>query len=58
VELIAEYLERALKFERFADLEDNPQRKADLQKQAAAYRKLAVDRSKKLGITPPPGAGI
>ena len=58
MELIAEYLERALQFERFADLEDNSQRKADLQKQAAAYRKLAVIRSKKLGIEPPPGRGI
>jgi hypothetical protein len=58
VEVIAEYLERALQFQRLAGLEDNPQRKADLQKQAAAYRKLAVDRSKKLGIEPPPGRGI
>ena len=58
MELLAEYLERALLFERLADLEHYPNRKAVLQKQAAAYRKLAVDRSKKLGIEPPPGSGI
>jgi len=58
VKLIAEYLERALEFERFADLEDNPRLKADLQKQAAAYRKLAAERSKKLGLKPPPDRGV
>jgi hypothetical protein len=57
VKLIAEYLERALEFERLADLEDNPQLKADLEQQAAAYRKLAADRSKNLGVKPPPGRG-
>jgi hypothetical protein len=58
VKLIAEYLERAVQFERFADLEDNPKLKADMQKQAAAYRKLAADRSEKLGLPPPPDRGI
>ena len=58
VKLIAEYLEQALQFERFAELEDNPQLKADMQKQAAAYRKLAADRSKKLGLEPPPARGV
>ena len=56
MKLIAEYLEHALQFERFADLEDNPELKAELQKQAAAYRNLAVDRSKKLGLNLPPDA--
>ena len=54
--MIAEYLEHALQFERLADLEDNPTVKAELQKQAAAYRKLAAERSKKLGLPSPPGS--
>jgi hypothetical protein len=58
VKLIAEYLERALEFERFADLEDNPKLKADMEKQAAAYRKLAAERSKKLGLKPPQDRGV
>lgn len=57
MKLIAEYLEHALQFVRFADLEDNPELKADLQKRAAAYRKLAADLSKKLDLNPPPERG-
>jgi hypothetical protein len=55
--MIAEYLEHGLQFERLADLEDNPKLKAEMQKQAAAYRRLAAERSKKLGLKPPPGSG-
>jgi hypothetical protein len=51
--MIAEYLEHALQFERLASLEENPKLKADLEKQAAAYRKLATERTKKLGMEPP-----
>ncbi len=51
--MVAEYLEHALQFERLADLEDNPTVKADLRKQAEAYRKLAAERTKKLGLKPP-----
>jgi hypothetical protein len=54
VKLIAEFLERAHEFEGFAGLEHDPQVKADLQRQAAAYRKLAVDRGKELGLEPRP----
>jgi hypothetical protein len=35
--------------------EKNPELKAQLEKQAAAYRKLAGERANKLGLQPPPG---
>ena len=52
--MIAEYLERALQFERMAADERKPDLKAELEKQATAYRKLAAERAKKLGMPPPP----
>lgn len=54
VKLIAEYLDRAVQFDLLARTEENPKLKADFEKQAAAYRKLAAERSKKLGLEPPP----
>jgi hypothetical protein len=51
--MIAEYLDHALQFERLADAEQKPELKEQLVKQAAAYRKLALERAKKLGIRPP-----
>jgi len=54
VKMIAEYLEHALQFERMAADEKNPELKAQLERQAAAYRKLAAERAKKLGLQPPP----
>jgi hypothetical protein len=54
VKMIAEYLEHALQFERMAAREKNPELKAQLEKQAAAYRKLAGERADKLGLPPPP----
>jgi hypothetical protein len=56
MKMIAEYLENALQFERMAADEENPQLKADLKRQAAAYRKLAAERAQKLGLQPPPPA--
>jgi len=53
--MIAEYLEHALQFERMAADEKNAELKAQLQKQAAAYRKLAAERANKLGMRPPLG---
>ena len=44
----------ALSFERMA-AENDPQLKADLEKQAAAYRRLATARAKELGMEPPLG---
>ena len=54
VKMIAEYLEHALQFERMAAGEKNPELKAQMEKQAASYRKLAADRAKNLGMQPPP----
>jgi hypothetical protein len=52
--MIAEYLENAFKFERMAAEETDPKLKANLEKQAVAYRKLASERAHKLGLEPPP----
>ena len=49
---IAEYLEDAVKFQAMADNEKNPELKVALEKQSAAYRKLAIDRAKKLDTRP------
>jgi hypothetical protein len=54
VKMIAEYLEHALQFERMAAEEKDARLKADLEKQATAYRKLAGDRARKLGLPSPP----
>jgi hypothetical protein len=54
VKLIAEYLHNAISFERLAAHEKNPHLKADFEKQAAAYRKLAAKRAAELGLEPPP----
>lgn len=53
MKMLAEYLEHATKFERMAANEKNPKLKADFEKQAAAYRKLAIDRAKKHGYPLP-----
>jgi hypothetical protein len=53
VKMIAEYLERALDFERMAAAETNPEIKAVFEKQAASYRKLAADLTKKFGLDDP-----
>ncbi len=53
MKLIVEYIADAVKFEHLAAVEQKPEFKAQLEKQAAAYRKLADDRAKKLGIPPP-----
>ena len=58
MKMIAEYLEHALTFERMAADEKNPVAKADFEKQAAAYRKLAAERSKELFLNPPSGSEL
>ncbi len=50
MKLISEYMADSAKFEQLASLEKNPEFKAQLKKQAAAYRKLAEDRAGKLGL--------
>jgi hypothetical protein len=49
----AEYLDLALQFDLLATLEENPTLKADFEKQAAAYRKLAEARLEKTGLDSP-----
>jgi hypothetical protein len=52
--MIAEYLEHAMQFDRMASEATDPALKAALEKQAAAYRKLARDRAARLNLPPPP----
>jgi len=54
MEMLAEYLEKAIAFERMAADENDARLKADLEKQAAAYRKLAVQRAKQYKLDLPP----
>jgi hypothetical protein len=52
--MIAEYLDHAIQFERMAAEETNPAVRAQFEKQAVAYRKLASERAAKLGLPEPP----
>jgi hypothetical protein len=54
MKMLAEYLDTAMKFERMAAAEKDPNLKADFEKQAAAYRKLAEKRAKEYGFKMPP----
>ena len=53
MQLLSKYIERALQFERLAASEHDPKRKAELESQAQAYRKLAAERAGKIGLPPP-----
>jgi hypothetical protein len=46
MKMLAEYLENAVKFEQMAAHEVDTKLKADFERQAAAYRKLAEKRAK------------
>ena len=52
MKMVAEYLEKALEFERLAFAEKDPEFKASLLKQAEAYRKLAADRALRDTLSP------
>lgn len=54
VKMVAEYLEKAHEFERFAATEQDADRRAELLVQAEAYRKLAAKRAKEQGLPFPP----
>jgi hypothetical protein len=54
MKMLAEYVENAIKFERLAALEKDPALKADFERQAASYRKLAEKRAKEYGLQMPP----
>jgi hypothetical protein len=53
MKLIVEYVADAVKFEHRAAGEQKPELRSALEKQAAAYRKLAEERAKKLGVPLP-----
>jgi hypothetical protein len=53
MKMLAEYLDRAIQFEQMAAHEKDPKLKADFEKQAVAYRKLAERRAKKYGLKMP-----
>ena len=53
MKMLAEYLEKAISFERMAAAETNPKLKADLERLAASYRKLAGERAKQLNLPDP-----
>jgi hypothetical protein len=53
MKMLTEYLERALEFERHAASEKNEAFKAELLKQATAYRKMAAKRAEQYGLPMP-----
>jgi hypothetical protein len=53
MKMLTEYLERALEFERLAEYESDPAFKAQLEKQAASYRRLAAKRAEEYGLPMP-----
>ena len=53
MQIILKYVADAVNFRHLAVLEKNPEAKARLETQAAAYLKLASDRAKKIGVPPP-----
>jgi hypothetical protein len=57
MKMIAEYLDHAIEFERLAAAEPNPALKESLINQAIAYRKLAAERARRLGLRPPEPKG-
>jgi hypothetical protein len=54
MKMLADYLEKAINFERMAAEEKDANLKANLERLATAYRKLAVARAKELGVQLPP----
>jgi hypothetical protein len=53
MKVIKEYRENALAFEQLATVEIDPTLKDGFEKQAVAFRKLAAERAKRLGLGPP-----
>jgi len=53
MKMLAEYLDTAIKFEQMAAHEKDPKLKAELERQAASYRKLAEKRAKEYGLHMP-----
>jgi hypothetical protein len=55
MKMIAQYLEKAIDFEKMALKEKDLRLKDSLLNLAAAYRKLADERARKLNLLVPPG---
>jgi hypothetical protein len=53
LDLLTQYIDHALTFERMADAEPNKALKADLERQACAYRRLAAQRARRLNLPLP-----
>jgi len=53
IDALMHHLERAIAFKRFAANETDPDLKADLERQATAYRRLAAMRAEGMGLPPP-----
>lgn len=51
--LVLRYLEQAARLRNLAVAEKNPRLRADLEKQAVAYRKLAAQRAKERNLPLP-----
>jgi hypothetical protein len=56
MKMLAEYLEKAITLEKLASEENDPNLKADLEKLAADYRKLAERKAKEYKLDLPPQA--
>lgn len=52
LKLVAEYMRDVILFEQMASRETDPERKEALERQATAFRKLADNRAKELGLAP------
>ena len=53
LDLLTQYIDHALTFERMAEAEPNQRLKADFERQASAYRRLAAQRARRLGLPLP-----
>jgi len=53
MKLLAEYVKHERSFERMAAQENNREVRAQFEKQAAAYRKLAAERAARYGLSDP-----
>jgi hypothetical protein len=56
MKLVAEYLDRAMQFERMAEEASDPKLKTQFLQQCEAYRKLATKRAANLNAPPPEGS--
>ena len=53
LDLLTQYIDHALTFERMADAESNYGLRNEFERQASAYRRLAAYRARRLGLPLP-----